>query len=98
MAFPINRRIGLWLRRAILALAVAFVLLYSGDWALFELRGTPTARVTVNRILSIPLKGNRQEFDDLGTADQSCALSLFSQSGLIPCWKLRREASQSIRF
>ena len=30
-----------WLRRIVVALVVAFVLLYGGDWAVYKLRGSP---------------------------------------------------------
>lgn len=83
-----------WLRRIVVVLVAAFVAIYAGDWAVYKLRGTPTSQVTVNRYLSIPLKGNKQEFDYLGTIDVPCSRSLFPQSGLSPCWQLRRNPNQ----
>ena len=83
-----------WLLRVIVALTVAFVAAYGGDWAVFKLRGSPTSRVTVNRYLTIPLKGNKQEFDYLGSVDQPCSVSLFPQAGQSPCWQLRRNPNQ----
>jgi hypothetical protein len=83
-----------WLRRAILALAAAFVVAYGGDWAIYKLRGSPTSKVTVNRFLTIPLKGNKQEFDYLGSSDVPCSVSLFPQAGQAPCWQLRRHPNQ----
>jgi hypothetical protein len=50
--------------------------------------------VTVNRYVMIPLKGNKQEFDYIGTGDVGCSVSLFSQAGQDPCWKLRRNPNQ----
>lgn len=83
-----------WLRRGVVVLAVAFVATYAGDWALFKLRGSPLSKVTVNRYLTIPLKGNKTEFDYLGTLDAPCSVSLFPQAGQAPCWQLRRHINQ----
>jgi len=83
-----------WLRRALVVLAVAFVAIYAGDWAVYKLRGSPQSKVAVNRYVTIPLKGNKQEFDYLGTSDVPCSLSLFPQAGQSPCWHLRRHPNQ----
>jgi hypothetical protein len=50
--------------------------------------------VTVSRFLAIPLKGNKQEFDYLGTSDVPCSVSLFPQGGQSACWQLRRNPNQ----
>jgi len=83
-----------WLRRVVALLAAAFVLTYAADWTVFKLRGSPQSKVTVNQLVTIPLKGNKQEFDYLGTSDLPCSLSLFSQAGHSPCWQLRRNPNQ----
>jgi len=83
-----------WLGRMLVMLAVAFVVTYSGDWAIYKLRGSPQSSVSVNRYVTIPLKGNKQEFDYLGTSDVACSVSLFPQSGQSPCWQLRRNTNQ----
>jgi hypothetical protein len=83
-----------WLRRAVVALLAGFVATYGGDWAVFRLRGSPHSKVTINRYVTIPLKGNKQEFDYLGSADVACSISLFSQGGQSPCWQLRRNTNQ----
>jgi hypothetical protein len=80
--------------RIILAMVAGFVALYGGDWALFKLRGSPQSKVTVNRFVTIPLKGNKQEFDYLGSMEVQCSESLFSQAGENPCWQLRRNPNQ----
>jgi hypothetical protein len=87
-----------WLQRVVVALVVVFVASYAGDWAIFKLRGSPCGKVTVNRYLTIPLKGNRQEFDYLDSNDVACSRSLFPQAGQDPCWKLRRSASKAINY
>jgi hypothetical protein len=87
-----------WLRRIVVVLVAAFLAIYGGDWTIFKLRGSPSAKVTVNNYVTIPLKGNRKEFDYLGTADVPCSVSLFSQGGLSPCWQLRRNPNQGASF
>jgi hypothetical protein len=84
-----------WAQRVAVVLLVAFVLAYAGDWAVFRLRGSPTGKVTVSRFLTVPLKGNKLEYDYLGSADVPCSMSLFPQAGQSPCWHLRRNPNQS---
>ena len=83
-----------WLRWLAVVLVAAFVSVYGGDWAVFRLRGSPLSKVTVNRYLNIPLKGNKTEIDYLGTQDVPCSVSLFPQAGMSPCWNLRRHTNQ----
>jgi hypothetical protein len=83
-----------WLLRVTVVLVAGFVAVYGGDWAIFRLRGSPRSKVTVNRYLTIPLKGNKQEFDYLGSMDVFCSVSLFPQAGQSPCWQLRRNPNQ----
>jgi hypothetical protein len=85
-----------WLRRVVVVLAAMFVVAYGGDWAVYKLRGSPQSKVTVNRYVTIPLKGNKQEFDYLGSIDVPCSRSLFPQSAQTPCWQLRRNPNQGI--
>jgi len=85
-----------WLQRVIVALAVMFVAAYAGDWAVYKLRGSPQGNVTVNRYVTIPLKGNKQEFDYQGSIDLPCSVSLFPQAGQTPCWQLRRHPNQGV--
>ncbi|HEY1208542.1 MAG TPA: hypothetical protein VGE85_04180 [Terracidiphilus sp.] len=87
-----------WLRRVLVVLAAAFVLLYAGDWAVYKLRGSPRSVVTVNRYVTIPLKGNKQEFDYLGTIDVPCSVSLLPHAGLATCWQLRRNSNQGMNY
>jgi hypothetical protein len=85
-----------WLKMIAMVLAAAFVVAYGGDWAVFKLRGSPSSKVTVNRYVTIPQKGNKQEFDYLGSVDVPCAVSLFPQAGQDPCWQLRRNVNQGM--
>jgi hypothetical protein len=72
----------------------ACVVSYAGDWLVFNLRGSVTAKVTVSHFLSAPLKNNKQELDYLGSEEVSCSVSLFPQGGFTPCWYLRRHKNQ----
>ena len=87
-----------WTQRVVVALIAAFALLYLGDWAVYTLRGSPQGSVTVNRTLSVPLKGNKTEFDYLGSSQVPCSVSLFSQGGESPCWQLRRDQNQNTKI
>jgi hypothetical protein len=84
-----------WIERVVFAVLAAAVLTYLGDLAIFKLRGSPVSTVTVNRYLTVPLKGNKIEYDYLGTAEVPCSRSLFPQGGLSPCWQLRRNVNQT---
>jgi hypothetical protein len=84
-----------WVQRIVVALIVAFVALYGGDWAVYKMRGSPQGAVTVSRTLVVPLKGNKSEYDYLGTSDVPCSVSIFSQDGKSPCWQLRRNHNQN---
>jgi hypothetical protein len=84
-----------WLRRIVVTLMAVSVLLYAGDWAVYKMRGSPQGSVTVSRMSSVPLKGNKTEFDYLGTSDEGCSVSIFPQDGESPCWQLRRNPIQT---
>ena len=84
-----------WIVRITVVLAAGFVAVYCGDWAVFKLRGSPMSTVNVSRFLTVPLKGNKIEYDYLGSADAPCSVSLFPQAGQSPCWHLRRNPNQT---
>lgn len=92
------RILGRWLLRIALALALAFAVTYVGDWAVFKIRGSPMSKVTVNQYMTVPLKGNKEEFDYVGTGDVPCSISLFGQAGSSPCWQLRRHTNQNMQM
>ena len=87
-----------WARRIVLALVAAFVVLYIGDWIVYKLRGSPQGIVKVSQTLVVPLKGNKQEYDYLGTSDVACSVSIFSQNGETACWQLRRNHNQNMNL
>jgi hypothetical protein len=76
---------------------LAAVVVWVGDWAVFELRsarGTAFDSVEVEQYLSTALKGNKQEYDYMGTAQENCARALFPHGGAPACWWLRRHTAQ----
>ena len=88
------RLVGQWLLRALLAFAVCFVVAWTADFAVFELRGKPTSTITVHRYMGVPLKGQKEEYDFLGDFAVPCSRSLFPQGGNDPCWHVRRNPNQ----
>lgn len=90
------RLVGRWLFRAAVLLAVGVVIAYGGDCIAFRLEGSPESTITVNRTLVVPLKNNKEEYDYLGTFNEPCAVALFPQGGLTPCWELRRNKNQNM--
>jgi hypothetical protein len=87
-----------WTRRVVVALVAAFIVLYFGDMAVYKLRGSPQGHVRVNQTILVPLKGNKQEFDYLGSSDVACSVSIFSQGGEDACWVLRRNQNKPTRM
>jgi len=74
-----------------------FALVYGTDWAVLQFRvahGTAYRTVQVNQFLATPLKGNKAEYDLMGTTNVMCSRSIFPQKGNKPCWWLVRHASQ----
>ncbi|HZB89085.1 MAG TPA: hypothetical protein VE291_10535 [Terracidiphilus sp.] len=92
------RGIRRWMLRAAAAVAVAAVLLYAGDWAAFELRGSPQASVQVSRMLVVPLNNGKSEYDYQGTFDEPCSVSLFPQGGMNACWRVRRNPREVVNI
>ena len=85
------------LEQAARYLLLAFAILYALDFAVFrvrQLRGNGLSIVAVDEFLSTPLKGNKAEYDYLGTANQPCSRTLFPQYAAStwnpPCWWLQR--------
>jgi hypothetical protein len=87
-------RAGRWAERALIGVLGISAVVYLGDWAIFALRSNPQDQVVVTNYLTVPLKGNKTEFDYQGTQTVPCARAIFSQEGLTPCWYLRRHTSQ----
>jgi hypothetical protein len=78
-------------------LLAAILLLYAGDWAVLRYRaahGTAFKTLQVEQYLATPLKGNKAEYDYMGTVAETCSRSLFPQAGNPPCWWLSRHTTR----
>jgi hypothetical protein len=89
------------LRRVLKYLIIVLAILYAADWAVFAVRlisGGGMGSVTVARFLKTSLKGEKVEYDYLGTADQTCSQTLFPQYAASawnsPCWWLARHKTR----
>jgi hypothetical protein len=82
------------LLRGLLAIAAVSLAAYAVDSAVYLLRSSPHSTVAVSRFMGIPLKGQKEEYDYLGTITAPCAVALFPHGGEDPCWYLRRHANQ----
>jgi len=83
-----------WVRWIALGLLGTAIVLYAGDWLVYNLRRSPTEKITVSHFLSAPLKNNKEELDYLGSEDVACSVSFFPQGGHTPCWYLRQHKNQ----
>ena len=92
MTHTMKRRLGQILQ----FLLVAALVLYLGDWAILHLKSADhqSSSVQVDQFLRTPLKGQKEEFDYMGTAAQSCVTSLFPHESQTPCWWLKRHKTQ----
>jgi len=84
-----------WIQRVLIFLVAGFILAFAGDSAIYKMRGSPTSTVTVSQFMSVPLKGNKIEYDYVGSTEVACSVSLFPQGGQSPCWHLRRNRNQN---
>ncbi len=87
-----------WLRIAVLGIIAFAVISYAVDFAVFKLTGSPRSKYTVYHFISAPLKNNKTEIDYIGSEDVHCALSMYPQDGLVPCWYLRRHTNQISKY
>jgi hypothetical protein len=75
------------------ALVILVLVVYAGDWLVLRYRmaqGTGFDAVEVDEFLATPLKGNKTEYDMVGSFQQPCTRSLFPQRGKPACWWVRR--------
>jgi len=92
----IRRWLG-WLVRYFPVFVGIVLLLYIADWTVFEVRvahGTAYSIVQVNQFLATPLKGQKTEYDLMGTTQETCSHSIFPQKWNPPCWWLQRHNSE----
>jgi hypothetical protein len=81
---------------AIQVLLATVAVVYLADWAALRVKmthGTGYGTVQVDQYLATPLKGNKDEYDFMGTQPEPCAHSIFPH-GAPPCWWLARHTSQ----
>jgi hypothetical protein len=88
MAFNMKRLWG----RIFQGLLAILVVLYLGDWIMLRLKtGAQGANsVQVEQFLRTPLKGQKEEFDYMGTVAEPCVPALFPHRSDAPCWWLER--------
>jgi len=93
------------LRRTLLGLLALIVAVYIADFGWYDCRvlipqlGPATGSVHRIRLLAIPAKGNKVEYqvDSLRPEeDVPCAHSLFPQGGNRPCWYVSKHANDPI--
>jgi hypothetical protein len=88
-------------------LLASLLLLYLGDFTWYQLRlkfpklGLATGSVHRIRLLAIPGKGNKMNYEIDAVRpeeDVPCSRSLFPQSGKRPCWYVTRHANDPIQI
>jgi len=84
-------------RKLAACVTLSLLILFAADWGIFALRrirGGGASTVAVDQFVAGALKGNRTEYDYVGTINQSCSLTRFPQYARSqwnpPCWWLRR--------
>ena len=82
--------------RILQVVLATLVVLYLGDWITLRVKtgAQGSNSVQVEQFLRTPLKGQKEEFDYMGTVDQPCVRSLFPHSSESPCWWLARHKIQ----
>lgn len=74
---------------ALVVLCAATVLIYVGDYATARVRlsrSSALATVNVARMVAIPQKSGKTEFEYVGAEAVSCVRSIFPHFGYVPCW------------
>ncbi len=92
-------------RRVFLSILAFLLLLYLADFAWYELRlqfpklGSATGSVHRIRLLEVPVKNNKVDFEIdpvKPEEDLPCSHSLFPRAGNRPCWYVTRHAKDPI--
>jgi hypothetical protein len=86
-----------YLGRAAVGLLVFALVLYIGDSIVLRMRlarGTAFGSVEVDQFLATPLKGEKVEYDMVGSFQQTCTHSIFPHEGQPPCWWVQRHNTQ----
>jgi hypothetical protein len=85
------------LSRSLKYVLIGAIVVYFVDWAQLGLRLAHHAglgSVNVSQYLATPLKGQKEEYDFLGNADQPCVKSIFPHNSDLPCWWLEHHKNQ----
>jgi hypothetical protein len=88
------------LKYALMVLLSASIAVYAGDWLVYRYRvahGTAFDSVLVDEFLSVPLKGQKVEYNYLGQQPVECVRTLLPWAGEDPCWWVRRHAENWTR-
>jgi hypothetical protein len=97
--------LGKYVRRMLVSAIVLLAILFAGDYASVRLRaayprfGSAYDSVRIVRLLAIPLKNGRTEYqlDALQpNVTVTCVRSLFPHLGYEPCWYVRRNSHKPI--
>ena len=88
--------------RIAVVIAASLVLVGIGDLASFlarkALHHNVYDTVAVDVVNVIPQKGNKAEYVPQGVQNVSCVRSLLPHEGQQPCWYVRRNAVQEVKF
>jgi len=93
------------LLRTLVAAVALYLVIYAGDFLWLQLRahypvvGPTTGSVHRIRLLAIPLKNNKVEYQidaQKPEEDLPCVRSLFPHAGIRPCWYVTRHAKDPI--
>ena len=83
-------------RRTAKYLLIGLALFCAADWCVFEarlMRGAGLTAVPVEQYLKTPLKGEKEEYDYLGSGSENCARAVLPQYAAAqwnpPCWWLK---------
>ena len=78
--------------RILQGLLAILIVLYLGDWIALRVRAGAQGSnsVQVEQFLRTPLKGQKEEFDYMGTTAEPCVPALFPHRSEAPCWWLER--------
>ena len=96
-----ERQIIHWLVRCVVALFVVALLIYPGDWLVWEVQklfGGGIGSVQVSHVTIAELKANKEEYYADAPDVAPCSRSLFPQGGYSACWWLRRHPQVVERY
>lgn len=85
------------LSRIVICVLVAAAVAYVADWGVLRVRmsrQTAFSSVQVDQFVAASLKGNKEDYYYAGTLQQECVRSIFPHAADVPCWWLRRHATQ----